>query len=240
MQRFYRKLISDNDLVNFSVSFESSDLFISADKDLSRYALKLTTNYRKIIQGYITKHPEFEKSLRPVKTDPSAPEIIKDMIRQSLKVDVGPMASVAGAVAEYIGKDLLNKSKNIIVENGGDIFLVSKKSRIVGIYAGKSVLSNKIGVKIKNTQFPCGVCTSSGTVGHSLSFGKADAVVVFSKSCVLADATATAVCNLVKKKENINSAMEFVKDIKDIFGVVIIYDDNMGSWGDIQMVDLKR
>jgi len=240
MQRFYRKLISDNDLVNFSVSFESSDLFISADKDLSRYALKLTTNYRKIIQGYITKHPEFEKSLRPVKTDPSAPEIIKDMIRQSLKVDVGPMASVAGAVAEYIGKDLLNKSKNIIVENGGDIFLVSKKSRIVGIYAGKSVLSNKIGVKIKNTQIPCGVCTSSGTVGHSLSFGKADAVVVFSKSCVLADATATAVCNLVKKKENINSAMEFVKDIKDIFGVVIIYDDNMGSWGDIQMVDLKR
>lgn len=240
MKRFYREQISHDELIDFNVSYRTSDLFISADKDLSKEAKDLTIFYRHQIQDYISMHPEFESSLEPVELDPKAPPIVKQMMKAAHKANVGPMAAVAGATAEYVGKGLLKYSSNVIVENGGDIFLSTNKDRTIGIYAGNSPLTGKIGVVIKKAQTPCGICTSSGTFGHSLSFGKAEAVVIFSNSAILADAVATATGNCIKKKSDIEEAIKFAKNINTIFGIIIIYGSKLGSWGDLEIVNLKN
>jgi hypothetical protein len=148
------------------------------------------------------------------------------------------MAAVAGAIAQYVGADLLKLSPELIVENGGDIFLKSKGERVVAIYAGGSPLSGKIGIRIKGAATPLGVCTSSGTVGHSLSFGRADAVVAVAKSAILADAAATAVGNRVKTVADITAGLEYAKGIDGLLGAVIILGEKFGAWGDVEICRL--
>ncbi|MCG2675571.1 UPF0280 family protein, partial [bacterium] len=192
--------------------------------------------YRNQIEGYIREDPLFQTSLKPLPADGNAPEIIRTMQEASLKVGVGPFASVAGAIAEFVGRELLKYSKEVIVENGGDIFLKTLRKRRIGIFAGKSKFSNRLALEISPDETPLGVCTSSGTVGHSLSFGRADAVVVVSGSTSLADASATAIGNLIKKKEDIPRGIERAKKIEGLKGVVIIKDDKLGVWGDLRLI----
>jgi len=145
------------------------------------------------------------------------------------------MAAVAGAIAERVGKELLPYSDEVIVENGGDIFLKTSKERSIGVYAGESKFTRKIAFSILPEETPLGVCTSSGTVGHSLSFGYADAVIVFSSSTSLADAAATAIGNRVRMVEDIHEALEFAQSIKGLRGIAIIKGENMGLWGQIRL-----
>src|SRR4030042_3242503 len=145
------------------------------------------------------------------------------------------MAAVAGAMAEFLGKDLLRKGfKEVIIENGGDIFMKTRKSRSVGIYAGKSKLWKKLKLKIKPKKTPIGICTSSGTIGHSLSFGYADSVVILSRNASLADALATATANLIESKQDLPRALDFTRSIKMICGAVIIFKNNLISWGSVE------
>ncbi|GAI02428.1 unnamed protein product [marine sediment metagenome] len=124
------------------------------------------------------------------------------------------------------------------MENGGDIFLKCLGKRIIGIYAGKSPLTGKIGLEINGRDTPLGICTSSGTVGHSLSYGKADAVIVLSKSAALADAAATAIGNLVIQPDDIPKGIEFVGGIDGLEGVVIIQGESMGLWGKVKVCQM--
>ncbi|MFA4990978.1 MAG: UPF0280 family protein [Candidatus Omnitrophota bacterium] len=234
-ERFYRKWSGSGDLTGQEVVVKETDLFIFAEKDLSRAAEDAVKKYRREIEGYIKKRPEFQASLGPVGQDLSAPEIIREMIRASGLAGVGPMAAVAGAIAEFVGGELLARSRQVIIENGGDIFIKSLKERIVAIFAGDSPLSNKLFIKIKAAETPLGVCASSGTVGHSLSFGKADACVIISKSTSLADAMATAVCNRIKDKKDIKAALEFAVSIKGVEGALAIIGSDFGSAGNIEL-----
>ena len=152
--------------------------------------------------------PDLLTALVPFPVGDDAPAIARAMAEAAAKVNVGPMAAVAGAFAEFVGRDLLKYSPEVIVENGGDIFLKSTKSRLVGVYAGEdSPLTGQVALKIEPLDTPLGVCTSSGTVGHSLSFGKADAVVALSRSTALADAAATAIGNIVKAETDVQKAL---------------------------------
>ncbi len=229
----YRQWVRCKDLVGFRVAVKETDLFILAERDLTNEAAKSIKEFREAIEEYIAKDPDFQTALKPHKAKSNASVIIKDMARAGALARVGPFASVAGAIAEYVGKSLLKYSKQIIIENGGDIFLKSSKDRIVGIYSGSSLFNKKLALDIKAGDTPMGICTSSGTVGHSLSFGKADAVVVLSKSTSLADAAATRIGNLITKKTDIPGGIKFAKSIKGLRGVVIIKDDKMGVWGKV-------
>jgi len=235
--RTYRGYTKSDDLVSFRVTVLETDLFISADKDLSKEAVDCVRMLRGDLETYIARHPEFKISLRPLPVDIIAPLIVRDMADAAEKACVGPMAAVAGAIAQGIGEELLKFSTQVIVENGGDIFISSKKPRIIGIYAGESKFSEKINLEIAAQDTPCGVCTSSGTVGHSLSFGSADAAVIMSESASLADAAATAICNRVHCKDDIDSAISYGRAIKGINGILIIAGDVFGAWGKIKLVD---
>ena len=235
--RTYRHWIEDKDLTPFNATVKETDLYIRASSNLAKKAHKLVLKYRQQLENYIEQHPTFLTSLEPLPTPREAPHIVKQMTEAAQKAGVGPMASVAGAIAEHVGKELLAFSPEIIVENGGDIYLKSLTRRTVGIFAGKSPLTGKIGLEINARDTPLGICTSSGTVGHSLSYGKADAVVALSESATLADAAATAIGNLVSQPGDITSAIEFGKSISGLKGLIIIKDANMGVWGEVKLCE---
>jgi ApbE superfamily uncharacterized protein (UPF0280 family) len=236
--RFYRHWIKDDDLVSFEVAAKQTDLYIRSRRDLKDKALDSVLKHRGPLESYIGRHPLFLTTLDPYQAEAEAPAIVKEMARVSQLTGVGPMAAVAGAIAEAVGRDLLAFSPEVIVENGGDIFLKICKKRLVGIYAGQSSFTKKIALEIMPRETPLGVCTSSGTVGHSLSLGSADAVVVLSPSTALADAAATALGNIVKAADDIPEAIEKARSIEGLRGLVIIVGDKMGVWGKVRIVSL--
>lgn len=235
-ERTYRLLINKDNLISYNVKIAESDLFISSDTNLTDEALESLLRHRNFLEKYIKTHPEFRTSLLPLSDDNLAPPIVRDMLSKSKICSVGPMASVAGAVAEFVGNDLLQFTKNIIIENGGDIFLKSHNELIVSVYAGESPLSYKVNFLIKPEKTPLGVCTSSATVGPSLSFGKADAVCVIAKSATLADAAASAIGNKVKNKYDIKKSLDLGIKIPGIIGIIIIYGNELGVIGDVQLI----
>ncbi len=237
-ERTYRNLVKTDDLLKFEVMVKETDLLVRAKKDLSRETREAVLTYRHQIEAYIAAHPEFARSLVPLDEDPYAPRIVQEMIQSSRCASVGPMAAVAGAVAEFVSKDLLELSEEVIVENGGDIYMATSRERTIGIYAGESPLSLKVGILVQAEDSPLGICTSSGTVGPSLSFGAADAICILSKSAALADASATAVGNKVKTKKDIEAGLETGKNIEGILGTLIIIGDRMGVWGNIRLIQL--
>jgi ApbE superfamily uncharacterized protein (UPF0280 family) len=231
--RDYRRWVGGSGLVNFNVTVKETDLAISAVENLERKARRIILKYRKQLEDYIAANPRFQSSLEPLPQPAHAPRIVTTMLEASRKAGVGPMAAVAGAVAEEVGRELLAFSPEVIVENGGDIFLSVEQDRTIGLYAGDSPLTGRLGLEIKAADTPLGVCTSSGTVGHSLSFGKADAVVVVSKSTALADACATAIGNRVKQAADIDGALRFGRQIAGVDGIVIVIGKDLGAWGDV-------
>ncbi|MGB5158707.1 UPF0280 family protein [Desulfobacterium sp. N47] len=237
-ERTYRNSVVSDRLVSFNVIAQETDLLVHATKPLEKVTLEMVLKHRRIIEKYISEYPGFLKTLVPWNIEEFAPKIIREMVYAGKKAGVGPMAAVAGTVAEYVGNDLLLYSDEVIVENGGDIFLKTNNALTVGIYAAHSLLSLKIGLRIDSLHKPVAVCTSSGTVGHSLSFGKADAVCIISDSCSLADAVATAVGNRVKKKKDVEKAIEFGSAIEGVKGIVVIIGDKAGFWGDVEVVSL--
>lgn len=238
-ERTYRSLLRKDSLVSFRVAVKETDLFVHADKPLEDITRELILQYRGYIETYIQMHPEFAKTLQPWPVDDPVPLIIKDMVTAGEKTGVGPMAAVAGAMAEHVGTELLLHAEEIIVENGGDVFIKTKDPVTVGIFAGSSPLSLRIGLRIDSANKPMAACTSSGTVGHSLSFGKADAVSVISDSCSLADAAATSIGNRIQSKDDIQHALDIGKQIEGVNGLVIIIGDAIGMWGDLEIVPLK-
>jgi ApbE superfamily uncharacterized protein (UPF0280 family) len=236
-ERTYRKLLkgAGAGLEFFNVCVCETDLWIGADSVFKEQSLQCINKYRTQIEEYIKSNKVFMESLEPLLPESGAPEIVKRMCAASVKTGVGPMASVAGAVAEMTGMKLLRFSKEVIVENGGDIFIKTCIPRKVGIYAGSSPLSMKVALDILPENTPAGICTSSGTVGHSLSFGRADAAVIISRDCFIADAAATAAGNIVKRAEDIEKAIDFVKSIKEVEGIVVIAGDKIGAWGNVSL-----
>ena len=237
--RFYRHWIKDSGLISFNVVVEQTDLYIRSRRNLKDKALNSVLKHRGSLEVYIGRHPLFLTTLDSYEAEAEAPAIVREMARVSQLAGVGPMAAVAGAIAEAVGRDLLAFSPEIIVENGGDIFLKISKKRLVGIYAGQSAFTKKIALEIGPGETPLGIGTSSGTVGHSLSLGSADAVIALSSSAALADAAATALGNIVKAADDIPEAIERAQIIEGLRGVVIIVGDQMSVWGMVKIVPLS-
>ncbi len=235
--RTYRHWIEGKDLASFQVTVKETDLYIRATSNLQRKARRIVLKYRRQLEDYIERNPAFTKSLEPLSVSKDSPIIVKQMAEAGQQAGVGPMAAVAGAVAECIGQELLEYSPEIIVENGGDIFIKTIHKRTVGVYAGDSPLTGKIGLEIAPEDTPLGICTSSGTVGHSLSYGKSDAVVVLSASTALADAAATAIGNKVNQPGDIDAAIKFGRSIEGLKGIVIIVGKDVGVWGDVKLCE---
>ena len=233
----YRNLVK-TDLVGFRVKIEESDLLILAETDLSTIASDYLLKIRDEIKRYVRNNPLFLKSFIPLPMDELAPDVVRRMLEVSALAGVGPMASIAGTIAEFVGDYLSNFSGEIIVENGGDIYINSKKERIVALYAGDSPISGKLAIKLPPGRY--GIATSSATFGHSLNLGIVDMATVVSNSSSLSDAFATALGNRVRHPVDIKSALDWLSSFKNlgIIGGVVVVKGNVGIWGDMEVVRL--
>ena len=234
--RLYRLWSADKDLVSFNVVVKETDLYIRARHDLTEKAHEIVVEQRALLEDYIRHHPGFATAMEPFPVENGAPEIVREMAEAASKVGVGPMAAVAGAIAERVGSELLKLSPEVLVENGGDIYLKSLKKRRVGIYTGKPPFDGRIALEVRASETPLGVCTSSGTVGHSFSSGSADAVIVLAPCTALADAAATAIGNMVREEADTDRGTASAREVEGLRGVAIIKNDKMALWGKIRLV----
>jgi ApbE superfamily uncharacterized protein (UPF0280 family) len=238
-ERTYRQRVRGTGLHPFQVVCQETDLMVMADRVLEGETREAVLACRGQIEGYIQQYPDFATTLVPWQEQAVGPEIVRDMICAGKAAGVGPMAAVAGAVAETVGRHLMNYGRQVVVENGGDVFMKIDGPVVAGLFAGPSPWSMKMGIKVPDTGDGIGLCTSSGTVGHSLSTGSADAVCVLSRSCALADAVATAIGNRIHSPRDIKPAIAHGKRLDGVLGIVVVAGREMGAWGQIELVPLK-
>lgn len=238
-RKTYRDRVKVPGLVSFQVVCEQTDLMIRAEHLLEKTAQEAVIASRGEIEAYIRAFPAFVSTLAPWPATPMAPKIVREMIDAGQAAGVGPMAAVAGAIAESVGRVLLDFSSEVVVENGGDVFAKTKGPLVAALFAGTSPFSMRVGVRVADTGNGLGLCTSSGTVGPSLSCGLADAVCVVSESAALADAAATAIGNRVRSPEDIDAAIEAGCRMDGIRGIVVIIGERIGAWGAVELVPLK-
>lgn len=234
----YRDSIRFKEKYNWRIIYKYSDLFVSCDKDIGLKLERLIREVYNLLESFIREEQSFQKSLSPIKIRQQFPPLIKKMCRKAAIFNVGPMAAVAGAVCDYIAVELDKHCHRLIIENGGDVFIKSNKDVDVGVYLKNKSFKNKIYLKIKAKYTPCGICSSSGSFGHSLSMGKSDLVMVLSKSTISADAAATAIANKIIKPADIDNTIGYYKKIKDVNGILIVKDERLGIWGNIELIGI--
>lgn len=189
---------------------------------------------RRILIDYIKRHPEFLDALIPIEPRQNPPLIVSRMISAANKIGVGPMAAVAGINAEFAVQVALDNGEDeVIVENGGDIYLKTKETLVIGIYAKDSILSGKVAFCIQPEETPLAICSSSSKMGHSKSFGNCNLATILSKDSALADAAATYVCNQIKTVADINPVLESIMEIDGISGGLVIKGDQIGLIGQL-------
>lgn len=245
VKRDYRSLHEASNLHYFNLTLKETDLAIGVDaQSYTDSLLSLcrgeVIRLRDELENYISLHPVFRTSFAPIKLLPEAPPVAETMAAAALRTGVGPMAAVAGTIAQIVGEKLEAFVRDVIVENGGDIYMNSSRDRIVSVFAGESKFSNRIGIKICSQECPLGICTSSGTVGPSISLGRADAMVIKGVTAALADAAATGAANLVQTEKDLMKSIAYCQNISGITGVLAIKGDKMAAWGNIEIVPLYR
>ncbi len=187
---------------------------------------------RHIVEAYIERHPEFQSSLEPISLRDDAPEVARRMARAAQCVGVGPMAAVAGAMAQCAAEAALTAGvQEVIVENGGDIYLKTTWPVTIGLDAGEAKLGRQLAFAIEPNQTPMAICSSSGKMGHSMSLGQCDLATVVAKDAALADAAATQAANLVQTTDDVNPTLERISNIEGIDGVIIVKADRVGLAG---------
>lgn len=237
--RTYRRAVEPSGLVTFEVAVGETDLQVAARTDLREQAAELVVAARADIEGYVAAHPFFVETYLPFEVSPDAPPIVRAMARAACTATVGPMAAVAGAVAEYVARGLADFSDEVVVENGGDIFMLGATERTLRLHAGPSPLSDRVGIVLDAGLMPVAVCTSSATVGPSVSLGSADAACVIADSGALADAVASALGNRVHSAEDVHAAIDAVKGIPGVRGLIVVADETLGAWGVARLVALE-
>lgn len=234
-RELYRSRIAAADLVRFRVVVKETDLLVLADADVESLVRDIVLTQRDRLERHIAADPGFAASLAPLAVPDTAPAIVRAMAAAGEAAGVGPMAAVAGAVCEAVAGGLAGAARELIIENGGDLYVASAKERIVGIFSGGGGREERLGLRVRAESTPIGICTSSGRIGHSLSFGDAATATVLARSCALADAAATAVGNRVRGRDGVRSGLAAARDIPGVLGAVVVRDGQLGAWGDVEI-----
>ena len=245
-ERTYRTQFNSERFIGFEVKHQETDLWIGVDpesfqEEMKEVALAKIVRLRKTFDEYILSEPFFKKSLKPFQPAETAPSEAKEMAVAATKAGIGPMSAVAGLFAREVGEEIIQNFslKELVVENGGDIYAILKDELVLSVFAGESILSERIGLVIPADSNKMGICTSAGTVGPSISYGKADAVVVVCEDVLLADTFATALGNKVKSPDHVEKVMNKIENFPEIQSLLIICEDKIGVKGENEIRVLK-
>ena len=231
----YRNKISAEGRYSFRLDYKYSGLYIICDRDISSELEEPVLSFYRNIEKVITRQTDFEKSLVPIKSVKDLPPTIKEMCDAGEVFGVGPMASIAGALCDYLAKSLAGRCSFLMIENGGDVYIKSSDPLEVGIFTKNIYFKDKLTLLVEAGQTPCGICSSSGSFGHSLSLGKSDLVTVLSRTATIADAAATSIANTINSEEDIDTAIARFSQYKEVEGLIIIKNKRIGLWGKLQL-----
>ncbi len=231
--RRYRRLVAAEGLVAFEVAVGETDLMVLAERDLRAEARAAAREARRQIESHAALHSEFLGARRPLPPPTDAQPIVATMYAAARIAGTGPMAAVAGAVAEHVARGLAEHSSEVIVENGGDLFAITSRERTVAVAAPGSPLDGHIALALPPGERS--LCTSSGTIGHSASGGRADAVVIAAADGALADAIATATGNRVSGPEDVQTSVEWARGREGVQYVLVICGETLGAWGELEL-----
>jgi len=221
-------------MIRVPFRFRQTFATILADEPAHAEAAKAgILSARQDLEAYIARDPFFAATFDPYTPD-SEDQIIVRMAEAARKAGVGPMAAVAGAIA-WAGVEAMQEAGAVfgVIDNGGDIAMLSDRPVRVGVHAGEAMLSNRIAFVVPPQNQILGICTSSATVGPSISFGIADAVTIFSPDVTLADAWATSVCNQIRPEDI--CVLDRV-DPAEVNGVFAIMAEKTVTWGEVPSV----
>lgn len=195
---------------------------------------------RQAVERCIAGDPFFGATFEPYMPESDEPVVVR-MATAAMKAGVGPMAAVAGAIA-WSGVEAMQKAgaRYGVIDNGGDIALFSDREILIGVHAGNSPLSDQLAFTIPATSDVLGICTSSATVGPSISFGIADAVTVFSHDVALADAWATAICNEIRPEDTSVLLRVNIKEVKGVFSIIGAWTCNYGVLPQLVRANVKK
>ena len=192
---------------------------------------------RRILEEYIARDPEFKTALVPTELRTDAPEVARRMAWAARRVGVGPMAAVAGAMAQIAAEAALTAgAREAIVDNGGDIYLHAVEPVLVALGTGTATLADRLALAVQPHEMPLSICSSSGKMGPSMSFGLCDLATIVAKDAALADAAATQAGNLVKTVDDMDAALESILRIEGIDGVLLVKDDRVGLAGHLPRI----
>jgi ApbE superfamily uncharacterized protein (UPF0280 family) len=239
--RAYRETIAPQEgEAVFQVVLEQTDLLVTARRNLSAPMLDLVRALRADLKNFLLLTPGFRESLVPFPAPAHAPAIAKAMAEAAARVNVGPFAAVAGAFAQAVADHFRGASPDIIVENGGDIYMHSTKDRVAALL-GDPATGARLGIKLGRKDFPVSLCASSSTIGPSLSLGKGELVVVRAKSGAFADAAATALANLIDTGDDLDLVLKRARQFAPLGleGVFAQAGGKIGVWGKMELVALE-
>ena len=219
----------------FQILVEETDLRVTCVEDLSLPMLELVTALRGQIKAWIRVQPEFRTSLAPLPVPAGAPEIVRRMAAGAEAAGVGPFAAVAGTVAHMVAESFVGRSPDLIVENGGDIYIYSRRERFVGLLPDPR--GEPVRVRIRPEDCPVSLCASSAHIGHSLSLGKGDLAVVRATDGALADACATMLCNMLREAKDVERATRRAESMRKagVQGVFLQCAERIGIWGKMEL-----
>jgi ApbE superfamily uncharacterized protein (UPF0280 family) len=244
--RDYRYKFNTDRFTGIEVSYQETDLWIGVDPEsfkpgMKQVALNKIKELRNKLDNYIQTEPFFKKSLKPFQPTENAPVEAIEMAQAAGNAGIGPMATVAGLFAREVGNEIIQNFsiEELVIENGGDIFAQLKKNLVLSVFAGDSPLSERIGLEITTETSPLGICTSAGTAVPSLSYGKADAVVVIAEDVLTADAFATAFGNKVKSPNDVEKVISLAEKYPEILSLLVICEDKIGMRGEFEIKLLK-
>lgn len=241
-ERTYRSRFSTSGLKSFPVKYKETDLWIGTDEasysvSMQPYILDIVRDLRDRMDEYLSGDPGYARSFVPYSPQPGAPMVFNLMSQAGYRTGIGPMSAVAGAFDKVVADALASRFSchEVIVENGGDIYANVCRDLDISVFAGQSVLSEKVGIHIPSGSFPLGICTSSGTVGPSASLGRADAMMIVCRDVLLADSYATAMANRIKTVSDLENVINMCGDNPDILGALAVKDDRMAICGQFEL-----
>lgn len=231
----YRKNISVAGKYCYRLRYKYSDIYITSDSDISGKISEPVIRFYSQLEKVILKDRGFAESLSPVNIHNDYPPLIKEMCSYTSIFNVGPMAAVAGAVCESIAGNIKDDCSFLMIENGGDVYIKSSTRVSAALFTGSKYFPENLNILIDPLDTPCGLCSSSGIMGHSLSLGRSDLVTVMSGTTIAADAAATAIANSINSKPDVDRALEKYRHYSQVKGLIILKDDRLAIWGDLQL-----
>ncbi len=237
----YRSFAQSESLVRLSLRHKYSDLLIAVDREswdprIPTLAAQALLEAYTRLEGY--KHPEWFSSFSPIAAFPDAPALVHRMSQASEEAGVGPMASVAGAVADLVLERICASFalRHCAVENGGDCAVLCRDPSLIALGAGDSPFSGRLAVELPAGRW--GVATSSGTTGHSVNFGKADACTIVAQSGAEADAWATRCSNAIKDTRGMEAASKLTVGRESIAAFFACAGETMYYRGTLPLVPI--